>query len=144
MIANRIDRGGSRAAQRLGRLAQERAVMGIDVKVEGPARLDPELDTFLKQAQAALEVIVGGRWSRSVEATWTVCQDDTGRSLISLTLTDRSENLKVSADFSPDELKDADRLSRRLREIWGDLLHAGLEAIGDRLKTLWLSEGVAL
>src|SRR4051812_21559330 len=84
---------------------QERSIMGIEVKIEGESRLDPEFDALLKQAQSTLESIVS-RSSISTDAIWLVHKDDKGQDRVALVLADTVENLRVSTDFSLDDFKD--------------------------------------
>jgi hypothetical protein len=82
------------------------------------------------------------RSADSVNATWTARQDDKGKCVVGLLLTDVIRRLNVLAYFDPDELKDADHLRQRLREVWGDLLQRQLEEIGNHLNSVLASEGV--
>lgn len=117
--------------------------MASEIKVECQAHLDPEVETLLRQADATLKAILG-RSVDSVNVMWTVRQDDTGRFVVDLLLTDVVRRLKVLACLSMDDLRDTDQLRLRLREVWGDLLQSQMEAIGNSLKSILASEGITL
>lgn len=96
---------------------------------------------MLEHAQADLEVVLG-RDADTVRAEWTIRQDQTRPPVATLGL--RRDGLVVSKDFTLNDLRDADRLRDRLRQVWGDLLHSEIEKIGDELKMIFRSEGVVL
>ena len=114
--------------------------MPFEMKVEGQTQLEPVLEGLIRQAQANLESILR-RSAGTVHASWTVRQDDKGRDIVDLLLSDTMRRLNVLAYFDPDELKNPEHLRQRLRDVWGDLLQRQLEDIGNHLDSVMASEG---
>jgi hypothetical protein len=61
-----------------------------------------------------------GQSAGLVSAEWDRAEDDRGRTVVMLTLSDFTG--KVTATFAPEELGDHRNIQIRLRRIWGDLL----------------------
>jgi hypothetical protein len=74
---------------------------------------------LIDQATQRLEDILG-QSSGQVTATWERVEDSRGRTLHRLKLKDFTG--EVSADFAPDELRNAAHMHVRLYRLWGDLL----------------------
>src|SRR5438552_3451260 len=74
---------------------------------------------LLQEATKVLDAVLG-QSSSPVSAEWDYGQDERGRPRFRLTLSDFSG--RVSADFTPSELRSAEQLRRRLVPLWGDLL----------------------
>ncbi len=66
-----------------------------------------------------LEMVVG-QSADSAKANWELKQDEKGRPLLWLTLSDFTG--QVVDKFAPDELQNSERLWDRLHRLWGDLL----------------------
>jgi hypothetical protein len=78
-----------------------------------------EYFTLLQQATERLKDVLGPS-SGLVKAKWDRIEDERGRSLYSLTLSDFTG--EAEARFAPDELQNSTHMRVRLYKLWGDLL----------------------
>lgn len=78
-----------------------------------------DLRRTIDEANRVLADIVGVS-AGLVSAEWDRAEDDRGRTVVTLTLSDFTG--KATATFAPDELADRPHLHIRLRRLWGDLL----------------------
>jgi len=74
---------------------------------------------LLEQATSCLKDVLGTSADR-IEVEWDQTQDDRGRSVYTLTLSDSKR--RVEAQFSREELNFASYMRARLYRLWGDLL----------------------
>lgn len=82
-------------------------------------RQSAELLTLAKQANSRLEEMLGSS-ANLVAAEWDRSEDATGRSIVTLRLSDFTGF--VTTAFDPQELASPSQISRRLNRLWGDLL----------------------
>lgn len=80
-----------------------------------------------------------GSLADPVSAEWDRTQDARGRPLYTLTISDPTG--RVSATFTPAELRSNDPLLSRLRDLWGDLLEKRSAAGIKKLRQL-VEEGL--
>jgi hypothetical protein len=84
-----------------------------------------EEDNLLQRATSRLEEVLGPS-AGLVTAEWERGQDERGRILYTLKLSDQSGD--VSTTFSADELRSPSKVRSRLLELWGDLLQMRSDA----------------
>jgi hypothetical protein len=113
--------------------------MKREIKVEGTSQPDQSLIDLLEQTWPMLENVIGSPAER-VHAMWTVKQDERGRALPVLSLSDHTTTSRASASFSTKELQSPTHLRIRFHDLWGDLLQYRLEKIGKELSSI-LPEG---
>jgi hypothetical protein len=83
-----------------------------------------ELRTRVQAASQLLQEILGPS-AGLVSVHWERAEDDRGRTVITLALSDFTG--KAVATFAPEELHERQHLSQRLRRLWGDLLQSRAE-----------------
>src|SRR4051812_15049449 len=83
------------------------------------AKEEKEGHALLQKATARLEEVLGPS-AGLVSAAWDRTQDERGRVLYTLRLSDFTG--EVFAAFTPDELRSSAHLRSRLLDLWGDLL----------------------
>lgn len=85
---------------------------------------------LLQQATGRLKEILGSAQD-SVRAQWDQIEDERGRLLYSLKISDATE--EAEATFAPDELQRRTHMRVRLYKLWGELLqmrnHKLMEAL---------------
>lgn len=95
----------------------------------------PDLLDFAKAASETLEARSGPS-APQIRASWDVGQDDQGRDLVGLEISDWTGS--VGYRFSPEELANPIHMKSRLDRLWGDLLmvqsHAQLDGLDWQLR----------
>ncbi len=87
--------------------------------MRGKVNQDGHIRKMVEQADVVLREVLGkNRGSATVE--WDRAEDASGRSVITLTLSDFTGS--VTGTFAPDELESKAHLRGRLYRLWGDLL----------------------
>jgi hypothetical protein len=75
---------------------------------------------LLQHATKRLEEEVVGPSAATAEAKWDRTEDEGGRPLYALTLSDHG--VTVREEFTPEELRSDSRMYVELTRLWGDLL----------------------
>jgi hypothetical protein len=96
-----------------------------------------ELSSIAKGANETLHEILGPS-AGLVSAEWERAEDDRGRMVVTLTLSDFTG--RVSATFAPDELSEKRHLAQRFRRLWGDLLQLRTKRLRDDLTSPFREE----
>jgi hypothetical protein len=76
---------------------------------------------LLQQANEQLQRVIG-RFSEEVSVEWDRGQDERGRTVYTIKLSDDTD--EAAASLTPEELRESTHLRSRLRHVWGDLLEA--------------------
>jgi hypothetical protein len=111
------------------------ATGGIVVRtnVHEKIRSNESLCSGVAQANALLEA-ESGPSAGQVAADWDLTRDESGRNVLTLTLSDYSG--AVTARFTPEDLANAGSLRIRLHRLWGDLLQVRSGKQVERLQEL--------
>ena len=91
----------------------------MQIKVDERIKQNPEWDAAVERASQLLEAELGSAAGR-VTVDWSTSQDERGRPVISLKISDPPES--IVGRFVPAELANPDRVQARLQRLWGDLL----------------------
>ncbi len=91
----------------------------MNVKYSDKAKQPAEGFTLLQQATALLEEVLGPS-AAVVRAEWDRTEDEKGRTIYTLRLSDWTG--AVQTKCAPDELESPRNLRYRLHRLWGDLL----------------------
>jgi hypothetical protein len=105
----------------------------MNVRYSEKAKQSGEGYALLQQATNRLEEVLGPS-ADLVSAEWDRTQDQRGRTLYTLTVSDFTG--EASASFTPEELQAPGRLRSRLLALWGDLLQARSDAQVKKLQEL--------
>jgi hypothetical protein len=89
------------------------------IEIDPAIQADPSLLLSIRRANELLDIEVG-RSAGLVSAAWSLLRDDRDRPLVRLVISDWSGH--ADAVFTPDDLKNMDRLQGRMIRLWGDLL----------------------
>jgi hypothetical protein len=97
----------------------------------------PDLAPVIRRVSHLLEDVIGPT-AGMVKADWSSTEDDRGRLLIDLRISDWTGY--VGYRFAPDELENLSHMKIRLHRLWGDLLavqsHVRLDHMNWDLETL--------
>jgi hypothetical protein len=91
----------------------------MQVEKDEAIRNKADLDATVDRATRLLEEQLGPS-AAGARAQWTFSQDDRGRDVVGLNLSDWTGS--VGYRFAPIELKDEAHMRLRLHRLWGDLL----------------------
>src|SRR5712664_1951292 len=92
----------------------------MNITYSEKAKQSPDF-LYLQQASEQLKEVLGSS-ADHVSAAWDRTQDNKGRPLYSLRISDSTG--EAEAKFAPDELPRPTHLRVRLYRLWGDLLQA--------------------
>ncbi len=96
---------------------------------------DPKLASLIADRRPDIAAILG-RSADSVRIRWSAETDESGCRVVEIRLSDRDLPEGVSTRLTPWELADTRSFRRRVRDLFGDLLFAGLRQINARLQSL--------
>ena len=84
--------------------------------IDATVKVSPDLAASIEQADKILASVIGNTII-SAKVDWSEERDAQDRRVVKLTISDPSSS--VSAQFTPSELKNVNRLERRLIRLWG-------------------------
>ena len=100
---------------------------------------DPSLSSIIEERRDLVSEVLG-KSAGLVRAKWTARQDERGRPLIDLRLSDWTFPEGVTKSFAAWELDDRWAFRDKLHDLWGDLLFGKFHKSIEKLQAIPVSE----